>query len=84
MNPGEIRAAAGAPGVVYIAVTSDTARAIADAWEFTQASGGLATTEPPPFLIDVATINAAAEAADRLKIPGRVAPRLRVVGGDDE
>lgn len=80
-GPRPIRAHPG-PNLVTIVVDPATARSIADAWEFTHASGGLDYARPR-YLADVAHIRRAAAAADPeptraalvefLQTPGEVA-----------
>lgn len=76
-------AADGANGVVLISTDVAMANAIADALEFTFASGGL--DDRPDYLLDVLQIRSAVVQA-RVDLPPPVVEAvrlLRVVGGDE-
>lgn len=77
------------PGVVALVVDAETARQIADAWEFAHSLGALDDDARPTYLLDSAAIRRAAVEADILGsddlpvqlVPVEV-PRLRLVGGE--
>jgi hypothetical protein len=93
-NAGEPIEAVASDGIVMILIDTTTARQLADAWEFTQASGGLNVPQRPTFLLDVLAIRRAAIAADQQAgveladvrfVPvgyDPAGPRLRVVGDE--
>lgn len=88
---GEPIEAVARDGIVCIFTDAATARDIADAWEFTYASGGLSDIRRPAFLLDCSSLKNAAIEADRQNgenraepryVPVESAPQLRLVGGD--
>ncbi|WP_372733579.1 hypothetical protein [Nocardioides sp.] len=70
---------------VFIVADVAMANAIADALEFTFASGGLDDLDRPDYLLDVVQIRSAVAAAqqDSAPVPDLVWAPLRVVGGDE-
>lgn len=88
---GEPIEAVARDGIVCIFTDAATARDIANAWEFTYASGGLTETFRPTFLLDCSSLKNAAIEADRQNgeedlavryVPVETMPRLRLVGGE--
>jgi hypothetical protein len=81
---GQRIAADGANGVVLISADVTMANAIADALEFTFASGGLVDQERPDYLLDVLQIRTAVAQARGTVAPvvAKAVRLLRVVGGE--
>lgn len=89
---GEPVEAVARDGIVCIFVDPGTARDLANAWEFTYASGGLSDLPRPHFLLDCSALKNAAIEADRQngelakssvrQVPLARQPHLRLVGGE--